>query len=200
MNWKINLTSFRVPRSTVENVSLQDLTSRSLQEIFLRKFKFLLLILIISPFFVVNSGCAEQSQSQHVAAVSEHTNYKALLSDKSKKLVATWKFPGSEMGPAEMYFWDNGLLVVNSEIFSKQKSENYFLWSLNNDQTLLSITFVDKRIPFSELVVAAESSHLGRHVHSINIEQRKVIYLVRDREVFFFLNWGFYREPTPVRH
>ena len=87
MNWKIYLTSFRVPRSAVENVSLQDLTSRSLQEIFLRKFKFLLLILIFSSFFVVNSGCAEQSQSRQVAAVSEHTNYKALLSDKSKKLV-----------------------------------------------------------------------------------------------------------------
>lgn len=150
---------------------------------------------VLTILFAANLGCSEQSPSKDVPALPAQTSYKELLADHTKKLVATWSFPGTEMGPAEMYFWDNGLLVIDSEIFSSKKSEHYLLWSLNKSQTLLLIMFVDDRIPFKDIVAQVENSHLGKHVHSININSRTVNYIVSDRRAVFFLNWRFAGEP-----
>jgi hypothetical protein len=52
---------------------------------------------------------------------------RSLIASHSRSLLGTWLHHGGAMSPAEMYFWDNGLLVVDSEIFSVLKEPYYFL-------------------------------------------------------------------------
>jgi hypothetical protein len=135
---------------------------------------------------------SEQVSNQTLPTTEKSADYRKLLADPRKKLVRIWKYPGGEMDEAEMYFWNNGLLVVTSEIFLKKKGENYFLWSLSKDGRLLSITYADERISFQESATT-ETYFLNRVVESIDMKSKTITYIVDGG--IYFNNWLFSGEP-----
>jgi hypothetical protein len=154
------------------------------------RYRFLIFALLISA----NFGCTEQTSSEAIPVPNKSASYKQLLADPAKKLVGVWRYPGGEMDEAEMYFWNNGLLVISSEIFLEKKSENYFFWAINKDQTLLSISYVDERAPL-KTSATTETYFLGRTVKSIDPKTETVTYVVEARKSIFFNNWRFSGEP-----
>jgi hypothetical protein len=114
---------------------------------------------------------------------------KALIDDPNKKLEMTWLFEGSDMPSAEMYFWNNGLLVLDSQLFSKTKTKTYFVWKTSEDGNRLDLTFIDSNVPFKKFL-AIEKSH-PKHIVSYDESSKTITYRVIDHQSFYFGNWLF---------
>ena len=116
-------------------------------------------------------------------------DFKALLDDPNKKLEMTWVFEGGAMPAAEMYFWNNGLLVLDSHLFSKTKTKTYFIWKTSEDGNRLDLTFIDSNVPFKEFL-AVEKSH-PKHIVAADESSKTIFYRVIDQQSFYFGNWLF---------
>jgi len=128
-----------------------------------------------------------------VGPVILHAEVKAnlteLINDQNKKLFMTWGYEGGDMPTAEMYFWSNGLLILDSKLFSKSKSKVYFTWKMSEDGNRLELSFIDPNIPF-EKFLAVEKSHT-KHIISFDESAKSILYRVIDHQSFYFGNWLF---------
>lgn len=83
----------------------------------------------------------KDTKNLHVAE-----KYYDLITRENKKLVGILYYPGGDMVPSEMYFYDNGLLVVDSGMFTKEKDKVYFIYHFSEDYMELNITYIDDRV------------------------------------------------------
>lgn len=97
-------------------------------------------------------------------------------------------YTGGEMEPASMLFLSNGILALNSSIFSDRQQINYFSYEFLSEGRLLKIYFSDdSRINFSEYRVVEEGNS---SIFKIDDNEKSIIYQVKDGRVNFF-NWVF---------
>lgn len=119
-------------------------------------------------------------------------SYEKLVNDKTKIEILTWYFPGGDMPPAEMHFFSNGLLIVDSEIFSPKKEKYYFLYSFSENKNRLKIFHCDRRIDFkSDDLLETNQSYLGKDVSDINADEKSVTYNSNFGKGITFYNWVF---------
>jgi len=117
------------------------------------------------------------------------SNLKDLIDDQNKNVVMTWAFYGGDMPAAEMFFWSNGLLVLDSQLFSNNKSKMYFTWKMSEDSNRLEISFIDSKVPFKEFL-AVEKAH-PNHIITFDESSKSITYRVIDHESIYFGNWLF---------
>lgn len=99
-------------------------------------------------------------------------------------------YPAGEMESAKMFFLNNGVMVLNSKLFSEKFSNTFFGYEFLNDGKLLKIKFADPKLDFKEYSSMENSSG---SVFKIDINERVIIYHIKDNS-FFFFNWGFFKE------
>jgi len=123
-------------------------------------------------------------------------NSKDIKLDESVILDHTLYYEGSDIPSATMYFYKNGLLVLNSVFFS-ENMENYenrfFLWETFEDYGI-KLTYIDNRIDFECSVKVAEY-HLKNHkscVYSIDVDNKQIVYGFPYDNGLFFGGFIFY--------
>lgn len=122
----------------------------------------------------------------------EEKNY---LSDKVNRamegmytITRSFFYTGGEMEPASMLFLSNGVLALNSTIFSEKQQINYFSYEFLSDGRLLKVYFADdSRVNFAEYKVVEDGNST---VFRIDENEKSIIYQVKDGRVNFF-NWVF---------
>ena len=100
-----------------------------------------------------------------------------------------WVFEGGDIPPAEMHFWSNGLLVLESQLFSKTKTKVYLSWKMSQDSNRLDLTFIDSKVPFKEFL-AVERSH-PNHIVASDESSKTISYRVFEHQSIYFGNWIF---------
>lgn len=108
--------------------------------------------------------------------------YVRLIMDEKKMLAATWTFPGTDVPPGEMYFYGNGLLILDSVLFSKNKEKRYLHYAFSPDREFVTITFIDNRIQFDKNV-KAEKQNFDRDpsywpIAAIDVSKKEITYRV----------------------
>ena len=117
------------------------------------------------------------------------------LSDRISKdlkgrftIVRTCCYTGGEMLPASMFFLSNGVLAVNSSVFTEDITMVFFRYSFISDGKLLKIFFNDdKRVGFDKYE-SAESGNSS--VFKIDRADNSITYQYKNGS-FFFFNWLF---------
>ena len=100
----------------------------------------------------------------------------------------TFFYTGGEMEPATMFLLSNGVLVVNSSIFSEKTDMFFFRYEILSEGRLLKIYFDDdSRAAFSDYS-AVESGSKG--VFKIDQAEKSITYQVKNGS-FSFFNWVF---------
>lgn len=84
--------------------------------------------------------------------------YTGLISTAGTSIGEVWEYPQGQMEKAEMYFYPNGLLVIDSGIFSEQKKKYYFMFSKERDKNVIAITFIDTRLDFADIAKMENNS------------------------------------------
>ncbi len=134
----------------------------------------------------------EQAKKSDARFVPEA--YRHLVEGAPKRIDRILYYPGGDMRPAEMYFMKNGLLIVDSEIFSPRKTKYYFTYEFNKDRSELTISFVDSRIKFDDYT---DGERQSKSVISIDNAARRIRYRMEaDRANkklarICFLGWCF---------
>jgi hypothetical protein len=99
-----------------------------------------------------------------------------LFAASEKHQTETWINPSGDIKPAEMMLFDNGLLVVDSIIFSKRMEKRYFQWVKEEGAGTLNITVCDSRVMgFLE----SEFSNIGLEVLAVDEKTREIFYAVQ---------------------
>lgn len=106
------------------------------------------------------------------------------------KVIEKYVYHGGEIEPAEMLFFSTGVMILNSKIFTKTKSSNFFNYEFINKGKLLKIKFVDSKLNFNDYADIEKSSS---SVFKIDRKNNTIIYHIKNNG-FFFCNWGFYKE------
>ena len=101
----------------------------------------------------------------------------------------TLHYEGGDALPADMYFFTNNIMVVNSEFFSESKENRFFKYFLNNNQ--LELISIDTRMNTVWLDVAYWHMENGRGIISVDKIKRSVIYNF-ERPSINFGGWIFY--------
>jgi len=113
-----------------------------------------------------------------------------LADEPGKREVSKWNYPGGDMGSSEMYFYDNGLMVLDSSIFSAKKDKYYFLYFFGKDKKHLTLIHCDKRINFADFV-DVNRSYQNTAVSDINVNEKSVTYITGKENGIFFYGWLF---------
>lgn len=100
---------------------------------------------------------------------------------------AMYSYPGGDMEPSNILFLSNGIMVVNSRIFSEKMSNCFFEYEFLSEGKLLKVKFIDSKINFTDY---ADMENNSRSVFKIDKNERSITYQIRDNS-FFFMNWGF---------
>ncbi|HPS57551.1 MAG TPA: hypothetical protein PK514_05540 [Spirochaetota bacterium] len=144
--------------------------------------------------WVRKDGTGDIKSVQDRISVSGHEE-KKYLSEKVNRafdgmysITRTFFYTGGEMEPASMLFLSNGVLALNSTIFSEKQQINYFSYEFLSDGRLLKIYFSDdSRVNFAEYRVVEEGNS---SVFRIDDNEKSIIYQVKEGSVNFF-NWVF---------
>ena len=97
-------------------------------------------------------------------------------------------YSGGAMEPATMIFLSNGILALNSAIFSETRQVNFFRYEFLSEGRLLKIYFSDdRRISFDAYSVVEKGNST---VFKIDVHEKSIIYQVKDKGINFF-NWIF---------
>ncbi|HPB81687.1 MAG TPA: SH3 domain-containing protein [Spirochaetota bacterium] len=129
--------------------------------------------------------------------VPEHAG---LLGASDNSIDEVWRYPGGEMEKAEMYFCKNGLLIVDSGMFSERKKKYYFVFTKDAVKKTLSLIFVDTRLNFSDL---AQVENKSKSVWGIDREKKTITYNIQkgtgaDKSLSVSVfGWGFFEKEMP---
>jgi hypothetical protein len=126
------------------------------------------------------------------------TEQKASIAEASVKkfesspftITSKYSYPGGDMEPSNILFLSNGIMVVNSRIFTEKISNSFFEYEFLSEGKLLKIKFIDSRLNFNDY---ADMENNSRSVFKIDKNERSIIYQVKDNS-FFFMNWGFVKK------
>jgi hypothetical protein len=106
------------------------------------------------------------------------------------KITDTYTYPGGEMEPSSILFLSNGIMVINSRIFTEKFSNTFFEYEFLSDGKLLKVKFADSKLNFNDY---ADMENNSRSVFKIDKTERSITYQVKDNS-FFFFNWGFFKK------
>ena len=123
--------------------------------------------------------------------------YHTLLDISNAELVKVLNYPGGSIPPANMHFYSNGLLVIDSCIFGKNFPENekkYYKWESagyrhSTKESKLKIYFIDNRIDFDKVSPEFDGYDILK-VDEVN--KAIVLKVPRDGSVLFF-NFVFFK-------
>jgi hypothetical protein len=127
-----------------------------------------------------------------------------LLLATDKRQIEKWSNTGSSTKAAEMLLFDNGLLVVDSDMFSTDVEKRYFQWSKNTKKDALYITVCDSRtkdlIPMEATNIGVEilkiddlSKHSSYAVLKVDDSTNTISYAILSKSIIFG-GWNFYKE------
>ncbi|HPQ53065.1 MAG TPA: SH3 domain-containing protein [Spirochaetota bacterium] len=102
--------------------------------------------------------------------------YTGLISTAGTSIDAVWQYPQGQMEKSEMYFYSNGLLVLDSGIFSERKKKYYFMYNREPDKKTIAITFIDTRLDFADI---AKMENNSENVWGIDKENKTIRYNVK---------------------
>jgi len=144
--------------------------------------------------WVRNDSTGDLKSLQDRISVSGH-DQKKYLSDRVNRafegmfqVTRAFFYTGGEMEPASMLFLSNGVLALNSTIFSEKQQLNFFSYEFLSEGRLLKIYFSDdSRVNFGEYRVVEDGNST---VFRIDENEKSIIYQVRDSRINFF-NWVF---------
>ncbi len=105
----------------------------------------------------------------------------------SLEISSIYRYPGGEMEPSAMLFLSNGIMVVNSKIFTEKTSNKFFEYQFLNDGQLVKITFSDRDIKYADYADVEKDSS---SVFKADSSERSITYHVK-KDSFFFFNWLF---------
>ena len=112
--------------------------------------------------------------------------------------VTAWFYPGGEMINSEMFFCGDGVCILSSQIFTKNKEPYIFRYQFRENNTLLRLVFADHRLVFKNYA-RVESDRKG--VKAIDYEDKAVLYRIAPDtsdpklKSFCFLGWCFFEKP-----
>ena len=119
--------------------------------------------------------------------------------DKSGKLINTLYYYASANPAATMYFYENGILIFNSEWYSKNIENRFFLWKPYSNSGI-QLTFIDKRSYFDVSVKIAEwhLKYAKGNIYSIDISKKQIVYGFTLGGLFFE-EYNFYPKEDPYK-
>jgi hypothetical protein len=139
----------------------------------------------------------ERLRLQEAEAMNVVVEFRTLMTAPRELDHALYYPGGGEMEASEMYFMRNGLLVVDSGIFSQKKEPRFFRYEYGPDRKTVTIGFIDTRTPFADYV----DTEKGRdYVERIDEAGKSIIYRVKAGQPgkagdsVCFLGWCFFRK------
>jgi len=146
-------------------------------------------ILSMDPKLMSAEGEETNNNSQaHRTSVNVDEKYISLIEDNAKKILYTWRYPGGELPESEMYFYDNGLMALDSYIFTKGE-RTYFLWAFNEGKGVIKLIFIDRRVNYKKMVIAEKDNDWCA---GYNENEKSISYkILKKYNGIYFAGWLF---------
>lgn len=138
----------------------------------------------------MDSVCNEIKKSMSVQKSNLTESSVKKLESSPFTVTAIYGYPGGEMEPSNILFLSNGIMVVNSRIFTEKINNSFFEYEFLSEGKLLKVKFIDSKMNFNDY---ADMENNSRSVFKIDKNERSIIYQVKDNS-FFFFNWGFIKK------
>lgn len=135
----------------------------------------------------MDSLCNEIKKSMSVQKANLAESTVGKMESSPCTITAIYSYPGGEMEPSNILFLSNGIMVVNSRIFTEKINNTFFEYEFLSEGRLLKVKFIDSKLNFNDY---ADMENNAKSVFKIDKNERSIIYQVKDNS-FFFFNWGF---------
>lgn len=156
------------------------------------------LLMVVLSLFSINVWAGTQPDRFLTPACAK------LLASPDKQQIEIWSNAGGAMKPAEMILFDNGLLVINSEILSKRVEKRYFQWAEDAGKTKLNITICDSRVNglleleslnvgIQVLKVDERTKSITYAIQKVDKHEQTITYAIRENGIVFS-GWNFYKK------